>query len=62
MKKIAKFEKVSFAQFIKDWQQEFPKTTQKECEQIYQNLQGILYLFGYTLSDYFLLVCEYEIH
>lgn len=38
MKKIAKFEKVSFAQFIKDWQQEFPKTTQKECEQIYQNL------------------------
>lgn len=38
MKKIAKFEKVSVTQFIKDWQEEFSQTTQKECEQIYQHL------------------------
>ena len=38
MKKIAKFEKVSLTQFIKDWQEEFSQTTQKECEQIYQHL------------------------
>lgn len=38
MKKIAKFEKVSLSQFVNDWQEEFPQTTQKECEQIYQHL------------------------
>ena len=38
MKRIAKFEKVSVTQFIKDWQKEFSQTTQKECEQIYQHL------------------------
>ncbi len=38
MKRIAKFEKVSVTQFIKDWQEEFSQTTQKECEQIYQHL------------------------
>ncbi len=38
MQKIAKFEKVSLTQFIKDWQEEFSQTTQKECEQIYQHL------------------------
>ncbi len=38
MKRIAKFEKVSLTQFIKDWQEEFSQTTQKECEQIYQHL------------------------
>ena len=38
MKRIAKLEKVSVTQFIKDWQKEFSQTTQKECEQIYQHL------------------------
>lgn len=38
MKRIAKFEKVSLTQFITDWQNEFTKATQKECEQIYQSI------------------------
>lgn len=35
MKKIAKFEKVSFSQFLQDWQNDFTQTTKKECEEIY---------------------------
>ena len=35
MKKIAKFEKVSFSQFLQDWQNDFTQTTGKECEEIY---------------------------
>ena len=35
MKKIAKFEKVSFSQFLQDWQNDFTQTTEKECEEIY---------------------------
>lgn len=38
MKKIAKFEKVSFSQFLQDWQSDFPQTTVKECEEIYNTI------------------------
>ncbi len=38
MKKVAKFEKVSFAQFLKDWQNTFEKATEKECQQIYDSI------------------------
>ena len=38
MKKIATFEKVSFRQFLKDWQNDFPQTTEKECQQIYNEI------------------------
>lgn len=39
MKRIAKFEKVSYAQFLKDWQSDFPEATEQECKQIYDAIQ-----------------------
>lgn len=38
MKRVAKFEKVSFSQFFKDWQNIFENVTEKECQQIYDSL------------------------
>ena len=38
MKRVAKFEKVSFSQFFKDWQDTFENVTEKECQQIYHQL------------------------
>ena len=38
MKKIAKFEKVSFSRFSQDWQKAFPKTSSEEFETIYKSI------------------------
>lgn len=38
MKRIAKFQKVSFEQFLKDWQNDFTETTQQQCKQIYDSI------------------------
>lgn len=38
MKRIAKFQKVSFEQFLKDWQSDFAEATQQQCKQIYDSI------------------------
>lgn len=39
MKRIAKFEKVSFEQFKKDWQGEYPEDPEEKIAEIYKNLR-----------------------
>ncbi|RGZ00939.1 deoxyuridine 5'-triphosphate nucleotidohydrolase [Clostridium sp. AM58-1XD] len=39
MRRIAKFEKVSFGQFKKDWEDTFPGVTEDEIERIYDGIQ-----------------------
>ena len=39
MKRIAKFHKVSFEQFKQGWQGEFPKATEEEIQQIYEEIK-----------------------
>ncbi|MEY8338826.1 deoxyuridine 5'-triphosphate nucleotidohydrolase [Lachnospiraceae bacterium 62-35] len=39
MKRIAKFEKVSFEQFEKDWADTFPEISQEEIHNIYEGIQ-----------------------
>ena len=39
MKKIAKFEKVSYSQFKNDFMDSFPQYNEKEVEEIYNSIQ-----------------------
>ena len=39
MKKIAKFEKVSYNQFKNDFMDSFPQYNEKEVEEIYHSIQ-----------------------
>lgn len=39
MQKIAKFEKVSFEQFKKDWQNEYPQTPEDTIRKIYEEIK-----------------------
>lgn len=39
MKRIAKFEKVSLEQFIKDWKDQFPEDCQGKIKEIYDNIK-----------------------
>lgn len=39
MKRIAKFEKVSFEQFKKDWADTFPEDSQEKIEKIYEDIK-----------------------
>ena len=39
MKKIAKFEKVSFEQFKRDWEDTFPKVLPEEIQKIYKGIK-----------------------
>ena len=41
MKKIAKFEKVSYNQFKNDFMDSFPQYNEKEVEEIYKEIQDI---------------------
>lgn len=39
MQKIAKFEKISFEQFKKDWQNEYPQTSEETIRKIYEEIK-----------------------
>ena len=39
MKKISKFEKVSFGQFLESWQDTFEDTSEEEVRQIFDNIE-----------------------
>ena len=39
MKKIAKFEKVTFEQFLKDWKDAFPQETEEKIKEIYEEIK-----------------------
>ena len=39
MKRIAKFHKVSLEQFLEGWMGEFPESSKREAEEIYESIQ-----------------------
>lgn len=39
MKKIAKFHKVSYEQFLEGWKDTFPETTEKKIKEIYEQIK-----------------------
>ena len=51
MQRIAKFEKVSFEQFKKDWQGEHPQDTEEVIREIYDGRSGLGFKFRLQLNN-----------